>query len=149
MKPTKIWNNKGLKSMLNNIHHLNKDNMHISRSYLILVPPNKKIQYYYLCKDNLKENFTLLSHWLCTNNAFITATLLCLAVCQGPDYTNRLCALFCPLSRGPAVHTQVQLWQWDKVHQIVLSWERGVRRALRPLSGSWATFELRSSPLAT
>lgn len=47
--------------MLNNVHRLNKDNMHISRSYLILVPPNKKTQYYYLCKDNLTENFTLLT----------------------------------------------------------------------------------------
>lgn len=61
MKPTKILNNRGLKNMLNNVHHLNKDNMHISRSYLILVPPNKKTQYYYLCKDNLTENFTLLT----------------------------------------------------------------------------------------
>lgn len=30
--------------MLNNIHRLNKDNVHISRSYLIVVPPNKKTQ---------------------------------------------------------------------------------------------------------
>ena len=47
MKPTDILNNKELKNMMNNMHlwySLNKDNMHISRSYFILVPLNKNVQ---------------------------------------------------------------------------------------------------------